>query len=168
MVLGLGKAANFVRRRNRGEPQSGGAGLPSTTKEAELVRAQVRAAGQRGSQADRTAAEVQQWEADTLRRNLKAIQTPDPNWQPPDVWPELDKLTQRQKHARDYVYQMTKNNIWYAAWFSMQWQCGICTPGMCVLEQVQTDEATALCFRELATVTAACSRQLMRSSRHGF
>ena len=55
------------------------------------------------------------WEQETLDRNLKALQTPDPRWQPPDVRPQrAGKLTLREKMAADYVYQMTKNNIWCA------------------------------------------------------
>lgn len=119
MVLGLGKAVNFITRRKRGEPQSGSAGLPSTLEEAEVRRAQVHATGKRRSQAARTAAEQERWEEETLQRNLKALETSDPDWQPPDVEPQFRELTQREKHARDYVYQMTKDNIWYALAGSM-------------------------------------------------
>ena len=114
MVLGLGKAVNFITRRKRGEPQSGSVGLPSTLQEAELRKAQVHAMGKRRSQAARTAADQERWEEETLKRNLKALETPDPNWQPPDVEPRFRPLTQREKHVRDYVYQMTKDNIWCA------------------------------------------------------
>ena len=55
-----------------------------------------------------------QWERQTLHKNLQAIQTPDPSWQPPDVRPPVSKkLSLREKMAADYVYQMTRKNIWY-------------------------------------------------------
>ena len=46
-------------------------------------------------------------------RNQEALKTPDPNWKTPDVRPPpRGRMSQRDKIAADYVYQMTRGNIW--------------------------------------------------------